>query len=54
VHSSTLFIYSDIKFDAAVNYQINFQDPASPIMEGITDLHHDIMFFLVVVMVFVV
>jgi len=55
---NTLFIFSDIKFlnekDAAVPYQINFQDPASPIMEGIIDLHHDIMFFLIIVVVFVV
>ncbi len=54
----TLFIFSDIKFlnekDSAVPYQINFQDPASPIMEGIIDLHHDIMFFLIIVVVFVV
>jgi heme/copper-type cytochrome/quinol oxidase subunit 2 len=40
--------------DSAVPYQINFQDPASPIMEGIIDLHHDIMFFLIIVVVFVV
>ena len=39
--------------DASTNYQINFQDPASPVMEGIIDLHHDIMFFLVVVVFFV-
>jgi cytochrome c oxidase subunit 1 len=49
----TSFLYSDLKFDSSINYQINFQDPASPIMEGITDLHHDIMFFLVVVVIFV-
>jgi heme/copper-type cytochrome/quinol oxidase subunit 2 len=33
--------------------QYNFQLPASPIMEGIIDLHHDIMFFLVFISVFV-
>lgn len=32
---------------------IAFQTPASPIMEGIVDLHHDIMLFLVFIMVFV-
>lgn len=53
VVSKTSFIYSDLKFDASVNYQVNFQDPASPIMEGITDLHHDIMFFLIIVVIFV-
>ena len=32
---------------------IAFQTPASPIMEGIVDLHHDIMLFLVFIMIFV-
>jgi heme/copper-type cytochrome/quinol oxidase subunit 2 len=30
-----------------------FQDPATNFMEGIIDLHHDIMFFLVVIVTFV-
>jgi hypothetical protein len=33
--------------------QLSFQVPASPIMEGIIDLHHDIMFFLVFIIIFV-
>lgn len=33
--------------------QITFQEPATPIMEGIIDLHHDIMFFLVFISIFV-
>lgn len=33
--------------------QINLQTPGTSIMEGIIDLHHDIMFFLVFVVVFV-
>lgn len=32
---------------------MGFQDPATPIMEGIIDLHHDIMAIIVVVGVFV-
>jgi hypothetical protein len=32
---------------------VAFQTPASPIMEVIVDLHHDIMFFLVFVIAFV-
>jgi hypothetical protein len=32
---------------------VAFQTPSTPIMEGIIDLHHDIMFFLVFVIVFV-
>lgn len=31
--------------DFAQEWQLGFQDPATPIMEGIVDLHHDIMFF---------
>ena len=31
--------------DAPEPWQIGFQDPATPIMQGIIDLHHDIIFF---------
>jgi heme/copper-type cytochrome/quinol oxidase subunit 2 len=33
--------------------QWNFQDPASPLMEGIIDLHHDIFFVLLLIFGFV-
>jgi len=39
--------------DFAQDWQLGFQDPASPIMEGIVDLHHDIMFFLFIICIFV-
>jgi cytochrome c oxidase subunit 2 len=39
--------------DAPEAWQLGFQDPATPIMQGIIDLHHDIVFFLVVIIVFV-
>jgi cytochrome c oxidase subunit 2 len=42
------------KADFAESWQLSFQDPASPIMEGIINLHHDIMFILVFVAVFVI
>jgi len=42
------------KADFADSWQLSFQDPASPIMEGIINLHHDIMFILVFVAVFVI
>jgi len=32
---------------------VAFQTPATPVMEGILDLHHDIMFFLVYILIFV-
>jgi len=32
---------------------MNFQLPATSTMETIIDLHHDIMFFLVIIMTFV-
>lgn len=41
------------KADAAVSNQLNFQTPATTIMEKIVDLHHDLMFFIIVVVVFV-
>ena len=42
-------LYSDI----AEDWQLGFQDPATPIMEGIINLHHDLMFFLCVISIFV-
>lgn len=39
--------------DAPVAWQMNFQTPATEIMEKIVDLHHDIMFFLVLIVSFV-
>jgi cytochrome c oxidase subunit 2 len=41
------------KGDAAVPNQLNFQTPATAIMEKIVDLHHDLMFFIIVIVVFV-
>lgn len=41
------------KCDYALPWQLGFQDPATPIAEGIVDLHHDIMFFLTVICIFV-
>lgn len=39
--------------DFARPWQIGFQDPATPVAEGIVDLHHDITFFLCIVRIFV-
>lgn len=39
--------------DASVRGQLNFQTPATQIMEKIVDLHHDLMFFIVVIVIFV-
>jgi hypothetical protein len=41
------------KADAAQPGQMNFQTPATEIMEKIVDLHHDLVFFIVVIVVFV-
>nr|YP_009002113.1 cytochrome c oxidase subunit 2 [Sporolithon durum]AGU16678.1 cytochrome c oxidase subunit 2 [Sporolithon durum] len=39
--------------DAPEKWQLGFQDPATPIMEGIINLHHDLMFFICVISIFV-
>ena len=39
--------------DYAHNWQISFQDPATPVMEGIIALHHDIFFILTIIGCFV-
>jgi cytochrome c oxidase subunit I len=40
-------------FDSPESFQMNFQDPGSLFMESLIDLHHDIMFFLIVIILFV-
>jgi len=39
--------------DAAEPWQLGFQDPATPVMQGIIDLHHDIFFFVTFIVIFV-
>jgi cytochrome c oxidase subunit 2 len=39
--------------DAPEPWQMGFQDPATPIMQGLIDLHHDVTFFVVFIGVFV-
>ena len=39
--------------DAPVAWQMWFQDPATSVMEGITDLNADIQFFLIVILILV-
>jgi heme/copper-type cytochrome/quinol oxidase subunit 2 len=39
--------------DATYDYQFGFQDPATELMEGIINLHHDIMFFLIWIIILV-
>lgn len=42
-----------IYLDAPEPWQIGFQDPATAVMEGIINFHHDLFFFLVVIAIFV-
>ena len=49
--STSLFTLFTVQFDAPEKWQMNFQDPASPIMEKIIDLHHDIQFFLIIIVI---
>lgn len=39
--------------DSSKPWQFYFQDPATPVMEGIINLHHDLMFFIVFIFFFV-
>jgi cytochrome c oxidase subunit 2 len=48
-------VFFQIAFlDAPQPWQIGFQDPATPIAQGIQDLHHDICFFMVLTLTFVI
>jgi cytochrome c oxidase subunit 2 len=46
-------LFQTIYCDAPEAWQLGFQDAASPMMQGIINLHHDIMFFLVFIIAFV-
>ena len=37
--------------DAAESWQFSFQDPATPVMEGIINFHHDLMFVLILIVI---
>jgi cytochrome c oxidase subunit 2 len=39
--------------DTPWDWQIGFQDPASPVMQGLIDLHHDVFFFMIFILFFV-
>jgi cytochrome c oxidase subunit 2 len=39
--------------DSSTSWQLFFQDAASPVMEGIINLHHDLMFFITFIFFFV-
>nr|YP_010165751.1 cytochrome c oxidase subunit 2 [Imasa heleensis]QRR29764.1 cytochrome c oxidase subunit 2 [Imasa heleensis] len=44
------FLFNQVHCDSAITNQLSFQDPATPVMEGIIDLHHDIFFFLIIIL----
>jgi cytochrome c oxidase subunit 2 len=50
---SSCFFYLKTKYvvfcEYAYPYQISFQDPATPVMEGIIVLHHDLLFLLTII-----
>jgi cytochrome c oxidase subunit 2 len=48
------FIFPKAVADAAEPWQIGFQDPATPVMQGLINLHHDIFAFMVFILLFVV
>ena len=52
-HSWRSIFYSCAFADAPRSGQIGFQDPATPAMVGIVDLHHEIMFWVVSIVIFV-
>jgi cytochrome c oxidase subunit 2 len=47
------YIFNPCFLDYAHPWQISFQDPATPVMEGIITLHHDLMFALSIIGVLV-
>ncbi len=47
------YFFNKIIFsDASESWQLGFQDPATPVMEGIITFHNDLMFYLTAIVVF--
>jgi cytochrome c oxidase subunit 2 len=42
-----------VNLDVSIPWQMGFQDPATPVMEGIINFHHDLFFFLILIVIFV-
>ena len=54
LYISFSLLISPVAFaDSAEAWQLGFQDPASPVMQGIIELHHDLFFFLTIIVGFV-
>lgn len=51
--SSNIISAVPAKMDAAQAWQIGFQDPATPVMEGILNFHDELMFLIIFIGVFV-
>jgi len=49
----SLFFFKTIHCDAPEPWQLGFQEAATPMMQGIIDLHHDVFFFLIMIILFV-
>ena len=47
-----IFYRQNIFLDISEPWQLGFQDPATPVMEGIINFHHDLMFYLILIVVF--
>jgi cytochrome c oxidase subunit 1 len=39
--------------DVPYDWQIGFQDPATPVISGIIDFHHDLIYILIIIIIFV-
>nr|AOT80691.1 cytochrome c oxidase subunit 2 [Membranoptera platyphylla] len=53
IYTFIIFLFNFNLSDTSENWQLSFQDPATPIMEGIINLHHDLMFFICAISIFV-
>ena len=47
-----IFYRQNIFLDISEPWQLGFQDSATPVMEGIINFHHDLMFYLILIVVF--
>ena len=47
------FVQSSIYLDSPIRWQIGFQDPAVPTMEGIVNFHNHVMIVILFIVIFV-
>jgi len=52
IGKSKVTVYEQYSLENIIKFS-GFQDPATAVMEGMLNLHHDLMFFMLLIVVYV-